>query len=169
MTGHESTSSATVGSSSSLQYGFQNDQYPSSRHARTWPSGRCTMVPMGSANSCRRSTFSIPQFYGATAQVAVSSGWYGCAICNGRTVPKVVRKWLHEGVPMAGMMRSRVSGRGVWCDCCSTWSIDRTAEKRAWRREVAEELNPDFDGEYRFFRAKADAGLPILGGANLQL
>lgn len=70
---------------------------------------------------------------------------------------------------MAGMMRSRVSGRGVWCDCCSTWSIDRTAEKRAWRREVAEELNPDFDGEYRFFRAKADAGLPILGGANLQL
>lgn len=69
---------------------------------------------------------------------------------------------------MAGMMRSRTSGC-LCLDCSGGWGADRASEKRAWRREVAEETAPDLDGEYRFFRTKADAGLPILGGARLQL
>jgi len=66
---------------------------------------------------------------------------------------------------MPGMMRSRVSG----CLCCSATCADRASEKRDWVREVTDELYPDFEGEYWYFRERADMGLPILGGACLRL
>ncbi|SKT45413.1 Uncharacterised protein [Mycobacteroides abscessus subsp. bolletii] len=47
--------------------------------------------------------------------------------------------------------------------------IRRRREAREWSREVAEEMNPDYEGEYLFFRHRADAGLPSLGGASLIL
>ncbi len=63
---------------------------------------------------------------------------------------------------MPGMMRWTCS-RG----CCTQG--DRRTERRAWLREVADEMAPDYEREYEFFRDRADAGLPVLGGAGLIL
>lgn len=62
---------------------------------------------------------------------------------------------------MPGMMRWSCS-RG----CCQRG--ERHSEKRAWSREVAEEMSPDIDLEYEYFIRRAEAGLPILGGARLR-
>lgn len=51
--------------------------------------------------------------------------------------------------------------------CCH--GSERHLEKRAWLREVGDEIAPDYEREYQFFRQRADAGLPVLGGASLIL
>lgn len=48
---------------------------------------------------------------------------------------------------MPGMMHSRVSGRGKWCDCCSAWTSTRAREKRQWQAEDWEEEYTE--AEYR--------------------
>lgn len=64
---------------------------------------------------------------------------------------------------MPGMMRSRVSGRGTWCDCCSAWTATRAREKQAWQAEVDSELRDmgvfaDYDYYELLHRLYGDGG-----------
>lgn len=55
---------------------------------------------------------------------------------------------------MPGMMRSRVSGRGTWCCCCSAWTATRAQEKRDWQ---CEDWTLDWtDPEWDYLRGCAD-------------